>query len=232
MFEWRDVTGHVARRASEASGAIDGMLITGQAGLVGGTRVASNLGWRAVDALCVGDSVLTFDHGMQRIADIQRETLWMQDGGLRPLVIPHGAMYNRAEILLMPDQGLLVESDAAIDALGDPFAVIPARALEGFRGVRKAGPAERLDVTTLSFVLDEVIYVEGGMLAHCPRPRRIMMDADDEADVLYDVLDADAARSLVECLIDEDNLAGFTCDPDELDAMTARRVRTRIPSLM
>ena len=40
-----------------------GMVITGQSGLVSGTHVASNMGWRAVEALSLGDLVLTFDHG-------------------------------------------------------------------------------------------------------------------------------------------------------------------------
>ena len=36
---------------AETSAALDGLLITGQAGFLKGTHVASNLGWRAVETL-------------------------------------------------------------------------------------------------------------------------------------------------------------------------------------
>ncbi|WP_241525652.1 Hint domain-containing protein [Pseudophaeobacter leonis] len=42
----------------------------GEGGLLAGTHVASNLGWRPVEALCAGDKVLTFDHGMQTIVEV------------------------------------------------------------------------------------------------------------------------------------------------------------------
>ena len=51
------------RRTVEMTGAYDGGLATLSHGLMAGTRVASNLGWRAIDALAVGDKVLTFDNG-------------------------------------------------------------------------------------------------------------------------------------------------------------------------
>lgn len=214
MFGWNETNGRGAERMSEISGAMDGMLITGQAGFVGGTHVASNLGWRGVDALCAGDMVLTFDHGMQPIVDVRRE--FVSPGaelprGQRPVLIPQGALNNRTDIWMMPEQGLMVESDAAIDALGDPFAVVPAQALIGFKGVRRADAADRLEVTTLAFARDEVIYVEGGMLAHCPRPRRILTDTAAPEVPLYDVLSLHDARFLVECLAEEEGLSGFAC---------------------
>lgn len=236
MFGWKAKTKAGRAHSAELSGAVDGLLITGQAGFVAGTHVASNLGWRAVEALSVGDKVLTFDHGMQTIVDIQRETLFAPENTLPPaqcpLLVPKGAMNNRKNMWLMPDQGMLMESDAAIDALGDPFAVVPARVLKGLKGIRSTPPVDQLDITTLAFANDEVVYVEGGMLAHCPHPRRILTDSAIIADPLYDVLDTRRARFLVDCLIDKNDASPLLCDPEELVGVVAKRARPARPLMM
>jgi hypothetical protein len=233
MFGWKASTTSFAARPAESSGAMNGVLITGQSGFVTGTCVASNLGWRAVEALSVGDKVLTFDHGMQTIMDIQRETMVAPDQMtlplLSPILVPEGAMNNRKDLWLMPDLGMLVESDAATDALGDPFAVVPARSLKGLRGIRSAPSSVRLEITTLSFAQDEVVYVEGGMLAHCPRPRSIMTEAAEDNEGLYDVLDMHSALSLVECLIEEDNCAALICHDEEIAGVVAVNTRPARP---
>lgn len=223
MFKRSRLTTRMPDWPAAMSAAVSGLLITGQGGFVAGTHVASNLGWRVVDALSVGDKVLTFDHGMQMVRDIQRETLFKRGTNVpraqRPILIPQQALGNRKPIWLMPEQGLVVESDTAGEVLGDPFIVMPARALVGFRGIRPAKPEDELRITTLAFARDEAVYVEGGMLAHCPRPRSILTDAEprpETEEISYKLLDMRAARHLVRCLIDEDDPAALLCDPDEL----------------
>ncbi len=220
MFGWKEKRGRGTPRMAETSAALDGLLITGQAGFLKGTHVASNLGWRAVDTLSVGDRVLTFDHAMQPIVDIQRETLIMPErdvGGIRrPVLVPDGALFNRRELWLMPDQGMLIECDAAQDAVGDPFAVVPARMLSGLRGITLGYPGEQIEVTTIGFNNDEVIYVEGGMLAHCPRPQPLYSQGGNPAEGIYDVLSGPAAQFLVNCIIDDDDALAVASDPAEL----------------
>lgn len=233
MFGWKKDKTIINTRTAEVSGAVDGMLITGQGGFVSGTHVASNLGWRSVDNLSVGDKVLTFDRGMQVIVDIQTETLFAPEQALSPqqcpVLVPEGALNNRCDMWLMPDQGILVESDAAIDAMGDPFAVIPASALKGFRGICSVPPMDRLEIVTLAFANDEVVYVEGGLLGFCPRPRNILMEASDGEGDLYDVLDTVAAQFLTECLIEEDDKAALVCDPDQIAGVIAHQERPSRP---
>jgi len=234
MFGWKPKNAAIPNRAAEFSGATDGLLITGQSGFVSGTHMASNLGWRMVEALSVGDKVLTFDHGMQTIFDIQRETLIAPEHVLSsaqgPVLVPNGSLNNRKDMWLMPDQGMLVESDVASDAVGDPFAVVPARCLKGLRGIRSAPPVDQLFITTLAFASDEVVYVEGGLLAYCPRPRSILTESPSSGTGLYTVLDRRAARYLVECLIDDDDGHALICHPDELSAITPQSQRTMRPS--
>lgn len=232
MFGWKDKDAGESPAMAESMAVLDGLLITGQGGLLAGTSVASNLGWQPVETLKVGDKVLTFDHAMQTVADIQRETVTLPAGlpaALRPVRLPEGVCHNRRDLWMMPDQGLLVECEAALDALGDPYAVVPARMLRGYRGITDDLPAERVEVTTLAFHQDEVIYVEGGLLAHCPAPRQVLDGADLLRPTLYDRLDGAAARFLVSCLIDDDDEHALGCDPADLPDLPMRPPRPGRP---
>jgi Hint domain len=204
----------------QASDAVDGALITGLSGLVAGTRVASNLGWRAVEALCVGDRVLTFDNGMRTIADIQRKSPCGPGIKVpvrhRPIFMPKDALSNGRDWRLTPEQGLLIESGSISDALGDPYAVVPAASLIGFRGIRQSSPETPLEMTVLSFFADEVVYADGGMLAFCPRPRCILTDDPAPGAGLYQGMDMAAAKSLVEGLMKQDRIRAFTYAPKEV----------------
>lgn len=225
MFDW--IKGENTQADWENDTALpgDGYLITGQNGLLAGTHVVSNLGWRKVEALRVGDKVLTFDNAMQTVTGIQRETLWIAEASQAhpetlPVHVPGGALNNRRDLWLMPDQGLMIESDTAMDALGDPFAVIAAQALTGYRGITRAAPAEKLEIVILSFARDEVIYVEGGLLAYCPMPRDILLPAEASDEDLYDVLDLEEGRGLVQQMIARQQTRGFTYDRDELACLS------------
>lgn len=205
-------------------GATGGLLITGNSGLIEGTHVASSLGWRPVETICAGDRVLTFDHGMQMVIDIQREE---HEHRLLPpycpVHVPAGALHNHRDLWLMPAQGMMVECDAVQDILGDPFAVIPAGTLDGFRGIRAVPTESVIQVTTLAFETDQAIYVEGGMLAYCPRPRSLLADDGAAAVPLYNILSCDEARAMVELMLSSDETQGFGCDPDELAYVADRR---------
>ena len=224
MFGWIDWKNHDAPDPDEDCAATQGILITGQAGFVGGMRVATSLGWRAAEALSVGDRVLTFDHGLQPVLDIQREVLAMPEGRLpehhMPILIPEGALDNDDPIRVMPDQGLLVESNTVQDILDDPFAVIPARAMAGLRGIAPALPPDPVIISTIAFAEDEVVYVEGGLLAHCPRPRNILADGGDGG--AYRVLAPRVARYLVACLIEDDDIRALICDHEEIVGIANR----------
>ncbi len=192
------------------TGAYDGGLGTQTHGLMAGTKLASNLGWRAIEALAVGDKVLTFDNGLQRIVDIRRQIFWLDAPDTNPaswpVIVPVGALDNRAELTLLADQGVIVESDGAADAFGDPFAVIPAHALTGIRGIHRAAPARQVELIAIYFDREEVVYAEGGALIHCPR-NTMTLDAFLNAEpAAYDVLSPRDAAFVAECLVVEDRM--------------------------
>ena len=212
MSEWNAKSDTYVHRVAETGGAMNSALVGITHGLVAGTNVASSLGWRAVDALSVGDMVLTFDNAMQPIAEIRRDLTWL-DGKdvppqMWPVTVPAGALGNRCELALLPDQGILVESEAAADAMGDPFAVVPALSLNGIRGIHRAPPQHQIEIVTLFFATDEVVYVEGGTLAYCPHLGCLVTEQVNSTSALYDVLSLHDAAFLVECMSVEDNMSG------------------------
>lgn len=196
------------RRAVEMTGAYDGGIATMSHGLMAGTRVASNLGWRAIDALAVGDKVLTFDHGMQVITEIRRAHMWLDAPEtcetLWPVVIPVGALGNREELVLLPDQGVMVESDAAQDMHGDPFAILTAHSMVGLRGIRRRQPMQRVELIAVYFSGDEVVYAEGGALIHCPRDMSTLDKFMEAGAQTYEVLSGEAAEELADMIYLED----------------------------
>ena len=193
MFGWKTKTNAMPRRSLEATGAYDGGLTALTHGLMAGTRVASNLGWRAIEALAVGDMVLTFDNGMQEITEIRRSTVWMDAPdtapAMWPVIVPAGALGNRQELTLLADQGVLVESDAASDMYGDPFAVIPAQSLDGVRGIYRAAPAQQIELIAVYFADEQVIYAEGAptesLYTGTEALRALKPDARDEILMLF-----------------------------------------------
>lgn len=174
-------------------------------GLVAGTKVATKMGWRVVEAIAPGDLVLTFDGGMQEVKNVTRQVVWaggdLRDPDSWPLFVPAGALGNQADMSLMPGQAVLVESDTAEAVFGDPFAMIPAKALDGFREITPTAPSPRIEVVTLEFAQDEVVFANIGALFFCPAAVDIF---SDRAEATYACLTLEQADLLVSFLEEED----------------------------
>ena len=176
-----------------------------EGGIVAGTKVATQIGWRVVEAVAAGDLVLTFDGGLQVVTAVTRRTVWTMgsraDYASWPLTVPAGALGNREEMTLIANQSVMVESDTAEAVFGDPFAMIPASALDGFRGIYRTAPAEEIEVVTLHFAQDEVIFANIGALFFCPAQTDLL---SAPAAQTYHVLSAAQADLLVQFLAQED----------------------------
>ncbi|MEP3298934.1 MAG: Hint domain-containing protein [Pseudoruegeria sp.] len=176
-----------SQNSSEAVSDMEGESKSVQtSGIVSGTKVASTLGWRPIEAIDVGDDVLTFDGGMQTVLHVVRETLWKGTAvcpkHLWPLRVPLGALGNQDPMYLLPDQNVLIESDTAEEVLGDPFALMPAQSLEGVSGIRRVRPHQVLEVITLHFERDEIVFANVGALFHCPAfSQKDLLTASGEA---------------------------------------------------
>lgn len=208
MLGWTSARAFVPHRMSETTGAYDGGAVGARAGLMAGTRVATAMGWRPVDALVEGDLVLTFDAGLQRITKLTRETVWYDDGPCPqkfwPLRVPAGALGNRGELHVLPHQYVMVESDAGEDLYGDPFCLIMAKALKDVNGIKAAPPDHGMEATVLHFETDQVIFSDSGVLYYCPSACSLLDQAVTETTgAPYKALDHEDAEVLVWCIESE-----------------------------
>ena len=182
-------------------------------GIVAGTRVATVGGWRTVEDLVPGDPVMTVDNGPQHLVDVRRRALWSGPEPcpeeLCPLAAPPTALGNRSPLLLLPEQLVLIESEVAEESYGVPFVLIPAAALEGWRGIAPIEPHRRVETVSLHCAGDEIVYANGVGLIHCsppdgatgPEPLPLEPRRTPSG---YTVLPLDMARFLVACLLAED----------------------------
>lgn len=210
MFGWTEQS--FDRRAATAiTPVMDSTLAGVPFGIVAGTKVASRMGWRPVEAIAAGDEVLTFDGGLQAVVAVERRTVVSDACNTPeedwPLFVPAGALGNREEMLMLPGQTVLIESDAAEEAFGDPFALIPAVALDGFRGITRIVPEARLEIVTLHFAQDEIVFANVGALFHCPRTTDLVAEVMAQNAPVYDVLPMEDAETLVLLLEIEDGAA-------------------------
>jgi hypothetical protein len=161
-----------------------------------------------VEKLAVGDRLLTFDHGLQTIEAIRRRRMHVgQSGSLADagtLTVPAGALENRYDMRLSPDQGVMLEIDGGMNLEEDPFSVVPARALEGWRGIRRSQSEQVVELITLVFAQEEVIYADGGLLLHCREAAAPKPSGPTEAP--YRVLELDSSRALIKWLDIDDRM--------------------------
>lgn len=180
-------------------------------GIVAGTRIATGLGWRRVETLRPGDSVLTLEAGYQTVETLFRARL--KDADLPrtfwPVCVPARALDCRESLILLPDQRVLIECDQAEDLFGDALALVPAAALEGWRGIARVPHPGGAEAVTLGFAVPQVVYASRAVLLACPGQDG---PADTTADLLAEepprladtALTFNQARHLVACLIAED----------------------------
>ncbi|MEP3845446.1 MAG: Hint domain-containing protein [Paracoccaceae bacterium] len=207
MFGWKK-PGRLHRN-SEMTRAMNGVTYVTK-GFVAGTKIACQLGWRAADALAAGDMVFTFDNDMQPVIDVRRETHWIDADFIPvahwPILVPAAALGNQNSMLLMADQGIVLESDLADVEYDDPFAVIRAKDLVGLRGIERKAPKARIEIVTLGFAEEQVIYAQGGALIHCPKSTTIVSDMASGLGPRYTELPRHLAALIVDEIQAEDAL--------------------------
>jgi hypothetical protein len=115
--------------------------------------------------------------------------------------VPAWALDNREEITLLPEQKVLIEADVAEELYGDPFALVPAQALEGWRGIARRRPPPTFSVVQLGFASPHVLYASRGLLLSCPGDPFADGGWADQGYCTYSLAQA---RHLVACMIAED----------------------------
>ena len=142
------------------------------AGLIAGTMVRTMQDWRPIETLQPGDLVMTFDDGLQPLRGIGRHLRPTDQAGMaaiRPVVvIPEGVLGNARQMRVLPGQSVMVESDLGELIYGDPFTLVPAQALLGWRGIAQSNAVAGAAVVSLQFDNEQMIYCDNGALTHAP----------------------------------------------------------------
>jgi hypothetical protein len=173
-------TAKPAARMFDTSAAFDGGLRLSLTGLVSGTKLATKMGWRSVEAISAGDEVLTFDEGLKPVVRVQSEVVTVAQMAVNPenwpVYVPAGAIGNQTELWLLPEQLVVIENDAAEAVTGDAFAPIPAQALVGLLGIERRRPEMDIQQVTLFFEDEQVVFSNSGAMFHCPAEADIVID--------------------------------------------------------
>ena len=202
MLDWMSAPSTGTKRKAEVTGAIDGAATGVMTGLIAGTRVATAMGWRRIDAISEGDQVLTFDNNLQYVTKVTRVRLWDGEGDCPrrfwPLCVPAGVLGNRTGMKILPGQPVMLESDTAEAIHDDPFALVRARVLEGIRGIDRTPPAPNAEVILLHFADEQVVFGDSGALFFCPSSRDLIERSLAGDEPLYSILPVHEALRLVD----------------------------------
>lgn len=136
-------------------------------GLLPGTQIATQTGWKPVETIQPGEMVLTFDNGLQRVERVHQITVpraQVPAHKAYTMLVPTGALGNRRELRLLPCQEVMVESDLAEMDFGEPFVMIQALLLERYKGIRREPIQGDLQIYMLTFASEQVIHVSGAAL--------------------------------------------------------------------
>lgn len=187
-------------------------------GVAAGTLIATSEGARPVEDLIVGDMIRTFDNGPRAVLAILRHgpalSAIEDNCAAHTITVPAGTLGNARPMVMMPDQGIMVGSENARDSMGDPFAVVPVRALEGLCGIHRSAPHQQTEFFTLVFAQDEVVFADGGQLLHFAAPQA------GETGILYDIKTAREARQMLTDL----DVAELMLEDERNDTLTFGRM--------
>ncbi|HMO09616.1 MAG TPA: hypothetical protein PKD10_18520 [Paracoccaceae bacterium] len=156
-------------RLAPAAAVLPGMPLA--AGLVADTPVETRRGWQPAGSLRPGDTVQTLDGGLRQVLALDRAWILPALGG-EVIDLPGGAFGNDDAVTLLPGQHILADvtpEDAAVGGLPDALAVlIPALAMDGWRGAARRRVPGPVEVVTPLFAEEEYVWAASGLILHCP----------------------------------------------------------------
>ncbi len=169
------LAGRIALPKRPALGAIDAAAL-----------VETEQGWKRIADLTPGMAIHTRDGGLQRLDAVSLMPR-LPVAATRLVRIPGGALGNCGPLSLTPETQLLIRSQVAEEVLGVPEVLVPAAALEGWRGIRcEAAGHHGRPVAMLRFARDEIVWLNSGLQVLCGRNGGYLTR-----------LDLDRARSLI-----------------------------------
>lgn len=165
-------------------------------GIAAGARVETPSGWQLIETVLPGTPLATWDGGFAPVASISHNAVFLGRGaGL--LHVPGGALGNCQDMLLQPEQDVLLDAWAVEEVLGVGAVRVAAAALAGLRGITLRTPDRPITTVVLGFAEEEAVFVDTGALLHCRGAKSATADAG-----YFPAICAAQARALFE-LIDD-----------------------------
>jgi hypothetical protein len=127
-------------------------------GLLAHTLVETSAGWRVATALRIGMGVYTLEGGLRPVLALDCRSA---EVGTTVVRLPGGSFDNCSDLDLLPEQ------DVVLDRRGGALARVPARMMAGHRGARLIRLEQAMDIVTLLFAEDEVIWTNSGTRLYC-----------------------------------------------------------------
>jgi hypothetical protein len=140
-------------------------------GMIAGTLVETDHGWKPVETLRTGDTLYTMDGGLRPVRDVHHSRLGY--GGETPrksmdlMHIPGGVLETCQSMMALPQQHVMLDLPEAEDLLDTPSVLVPLGALEGYRGISRLTATPRTGVVTLKFDDEEIVFANTGVMFHC-----------------------------------------------------------------
>lgn len=170
------------------------------AGIVAGSLVETEAGWRAAGTLAPGTRVATWDGGFRPLVAVERRSLWPA-AGIEVIDVPGGALDTCTGFALLPGQHVFLASAIAEAVLGAAGALLPAAALAGHAGITRRPLRRPAEAVRLRFAGEEIVYVNSGALVHCPAgPCGARASARPSG--FFEVLDEGRARAMLALVAD------------------------------
>lgn len=138
-----------------------------EVGLLAGTQIVTDTGWCPIERVLADDHVLTFDNGMQAVAEnralvIRRAEI--PDHKAFTMFIPRGVLGNHANMNILPMQEVVLESDIAEGVLGNAFVLTPCILLEGYQGITRHPIMTDISLHMLTFKTEQIVQANGDVL--------------------------------------------------------------------
>ncbi|WP_052245267.1 Hint domain-containing protein [Halocynthiibacter namhaensis] len=166
-------------------------------GMTAGTLLETPHGWYPVEQLNVGDRIATLDGDMARVIATRHdfaEPVSMGTPSDGFIHVPGGALENCSDLLLPVEQLVQIESPEAEKLLGEPSVLVPAQAFEGYRGISRQFPKQRVEVINIQFEDEEIVFANSGVRIYCGSG----MESD-----YFSRLDAKQSRALLQLMNSE-----------------------------
>ncbi len=135
-----------------------------------GTLIDTGTGSRAVEDLCIGDLILTVDHGLQPVRWIGRRDVDFTDPDNeraekdKPILFREGSLghgFPTRDLIVSPQHRILLHNGEAAGVKRSNEVLVPAKSLVGLPGIRTMKGRRKISYFALLLDRHEVILAEG-----------------------------------------------------------------------